>query len=103
MKLQGYGGDDVRPIMVLALNLSFALMFAAGCGEDSPVIDVGDEPYNPVIDPADFVAQIDNQYLPLMPGTTFVYEGETEDGKERIEVSVPHETKEILGVMCVVV
>ena len=78
-------------------------MFAVGCGEDSPVIEVGDEPYDPVISPADFVAQIDNQYLPFTPGTTFIYEGETEDGKERIEVNVTHETKEILGVTCIVV
>ena len=78
-------------------------MFALGCGEDSPVIDVGDESYDPVINPADFVAQIDNQYLPMIPGTTFVYDGETEDGKEKIEVNVTHETKEILGVVCIVV
>ena len=93
----------MKRIAILALNIGFALTFAVGCGEDSPVIDVGDEPYDPVINPADFVAQIDNQYLPLTPGTTFVYEGETEDGKERIEVSVTHETKEILGVTCIVV
>ncbi len=89
--------------LILTLNLGFAFMFALGCGEDEPVIDVGDEPYNPVINPADFVAQIDNQYLPMTPGTTFVYDGESEDGKERIEVEVTHETKEILGVTCIVV
>jgi len=93
----------MKQIIILALSIGLAVMFAVGCGEDSPVIDVGDEPYDPVINPADFVAQIDNQYLPLTPGTTFVYEGETEDGKERIEVSVTHETKEILGVTCTVV
>ncbi len=85
------------------LVLIFLLIFAAGCGEDSPVIDVGDEPYEPTINPDDFVAQIDNQYLPLTPGTTLVYEGDTEDGEERIEVEVTHETREILGVTCIVV
>ena len=89
--------------LVLTLNLAFALMLALGCGEDDPVIDVGDETYDPVINPADFVTQIDNQYLPMTPGTTFVYDGESEDGKERIEVEVTHETKEILGVTCIVV
>ena len=93
----------MKQIIILALSIGLAVMFAVGCGEDSPVIDVGDEPYDPVINPADFVAQIDNQYLPLTPGTTFLYEGETEDGKERIEVEVTHETKEILGVTCTVV
>ena len=93
----------MRQTSVLTVFMGFVVMFAVGCGEDSPVIEVGDEPYDPVISPADFVAQIDNQYLPFTPGTTFIYEGETEDGKERIEVNVTHETKEILGVTCIVV
>ena len=61
------------------------------------------EPYNPVIDPANFVGVIDNPYLPLTPGTTFVYEAETEDGLARDVIFVTHETKEILGVTCTVV
>ena len=93
----------MKRISILTLNLCFILAFAAGCGEDSPVIDVGDEPYEPVINPADFVAQIDNQYLPLTPGTTMIYEGESEDGSERIEVEVTQDTKEILGVTCTIV
>jgi len=60
-------------------------------------------PYRKEIDPANFVDRVDNRYFPLMPGTTFVYEGETEDGAVRIEDYVTHETKEILGVTCVVV
>jgi hypothetical protein len=103
MRISGFGDDMMRRIAILILKTGFVLIFAVGCGEDSPVIDVGDEPYNPIINPADFVAQIDNQYLPFTPGTTFIYEGETEDGKERIEVEVTHETKEILGVTCIVV
>ncbi len=88
--------------VILILNMGFLLMFAVSCNEDILVIDVGDELYNPEIEPADFVAQIDNQYLPLTPGTTFIYEGETEDDRERIEVTVTHNTKEILGVTCIV-
>lgn len=61
------------------------------------------EPYNPVIDPADFVGVIDNQYMPLTPGTTFIYEAETEDELTRDVIFVTHETKEILGVTCTVV
>jgi len=61
-------------------------------------------PYRKEIDPADFVDRVDNRYFPLTPGTTFVYEGETEDGEAvRIEDYVTHETKQILGVTCVVV
>lgn len=59
--------------------------------------------YDPVIDPADFVSTIDNPWFPLVPGTTFVYEAETEDGVETNTVEVTHDTKEILGVTCTVV
>jgi len=61
-------------------------------------------PYRKEIDPADFVDRVDNRYFPLTPGTTFVYEGETEDGEAvRVEDYVTHETKQVLGVTCVVV
>jgi hypothetical protein len=46
---------------------------------------------------------VDNPYFPLTPGTTRVYEGETEDGLERIEVVVTHDTREILHISCIVV
>ena len=46
---------------------------------------------------------IDNSYWPLVPGTTFVYEAQTDDEIERNEVYVSHNTKEIMGVTCVVV
>lgn len=65
--------------------------------------------YDPVIDPADFEdAQgkplpIDNPFHALTPGTTFVYEGEGEDGVEHIEVYVSKKKKQILGVRCTVV
>lgn len=59
--------------------------------------------YDPVIDPDDFVSAVDNPFMPLEPGTTFVYEAETEDALERVEVKVTDGTKEILGVTCVVV
>ncbi len=61
------------------------------------------EPYAPVIDPANFVNKIDNPYMPLIPGTTFIYEGQTEKGNEHNEVVVSSETKTIMGVTCLVV
>jgi hypothetical protein len=61
----------------------------------------GPAPYNPVIDPANFVSTIDNPYFPLQPGTTFIYEGLMPDGFERDEVAVTHNTRVILGVTCV--
>jgi len=62
-----------------------------------------DKTYHPQIDPADFVSTIDNPYFPLIPGTTFTYEAETEDGLERDVVAVTRDTKVILGVTTTVV
>jgi hypothetical protein len=47
--------------------------------------------------------EIDNPYLPLAEGDVLVYEGETEDGLERIIVVVSEETRVVLGVECRVV
>src|SRR3712207_4016697 len=55
--------------------------------------------YAPRIDPADFTTTIDNEYFPLKPGTTFVYEGGAQHG----EMTVTSETKKVMGVECVVV
>jgi hypothetical protein len=65
--------------------------------------ELGQGPYDPVLDPDDFVSGVTNPFFPLPPGRTMVYEVETEDGLEVITVEVLHETKEILGIECVVV
>ena len=76
-----------------------ALLFVqpAGC-EDEECEEV-DETYQPVIDPASFVAVVDNSHFPLTPGTKWVYQ----NGDERIEVTVTSDSKSVLGVPCVVV
>jgi hypothetical protein len=64
---------------------------------------VRNDPYQPKIDPAKFTAKIDNPYLPLLPGTSYRFEGTTSYGHETDTVTVTNETIEILGVRCVVV
>ena len=56
--------------------------------------------YAPTIDPANFVATIDNRYFPLVPGTGFHYKGVAENGKtpQTDDMVVTHQTKTILGV-----
>lgn len=73
-----------------------ALTTLAAC-TDAPA------PYAPQIDPAAFTTRIDNRYLPLAPGSKWVYEGEVEGGTERTTVIVSDQTKVIMGVTCVVV
>ena len=58
---------------------------------------LGGAPYDPVINPSNFVSQINNPFLPLAPGTTFYYLG----GGESNVVIVTENTKVILGVTCV--
>jgi hypothetical protein len=62
---------------------------------------LGPAPYDPVIDPANFVAKIDNPYFPLVPGTTFIFEGQTSEGLSRDEFAVTNNTRVIDGVTCV--
>jgi hypothetical protein len=86
---------------------------AAACGQDAsapsttsgktPSFPPRVSPYDPKINSSDFVAGIDNPYMPFEPGTTHVYEGVSEDEKETVTVFVTNKTKEILGVTATVV
>ncbi|MGH2728981.1 MAG: hypothetical protein ACRDJI_00065, partial [Actinomycetota bacterium] len=98
-----------RSVIVVVL---FALgAVACGDGADTrptsqtqePAFPPPVSPYEPHIDPADFVASIDNPYMPLEPGTTLVYEGQSDGEEEENTIVVTDRTKEILGVTCTVV
>jgi hypothetical protein len=56
----------------------------------------------PAVSPGDFVSVIDNRYLPLLPGTTLVYQPVGEDNVLNT-VQVTSAVKVILGVTCTVV
>jgi hypothetical protein len=62
-------------------------------------------PYSPKVDPANFVARVDNRCFPLAPGTVLRYRGFAENGRTpQTDVArVTHRTKRILGVDCTVV
>jgi len=64
---------------------------------------LGPAPYTPVVDSAHFPnpTTIDNDLFPLIPGTMFVYEGQTSEGFEHVEFLVTHKTKTILNIDCV--
>jgi hypothetical protein len=54
-------------------------------------------------DPSNFVATIDNPWLPFKPGAVLTYQG-TKDGKKAKDVTaVTHRTEVVAGVTCVVV
>ncbi len=52
----------------------------------------------PGIDPANFVATVDNPYFPLSPGRTWLYRGVTREGTETLRIEVTGQTRTILGV-----
>src|SRR5438067_2107456 len=58
--------------------------------------------YAPKIVPANFVATIDNRYLPFKPGTAFHYRGVRGTTPQRDDEVVTHQHKKILGVSCTV-
>jgi hypothetical protein len=53
--------------------------------------------------PGSFTPQVDNPWLPLRPGTTYVYRGVKEGEASRNVVTVTGQTRTIQGVRCVVV
>lgn len=59
--------------------------------------------YAPELDPASFVAVIDNAYAPFPVGAHWVYEGMTDAGLEHIEVDVLAETRTIEGIVATVI
>jgi len=65
--------------------------------------ELGQDLYDPPIHPDDFVGEVTNRFFPLPPGQKRIYEGDTEEGVERVEVEVLSEKREILGVSCTVV
>ena len=88
--------------------VTFGAAAACGGGGNSPsagpVISLdADSSRLPTIDPADFVAAIDNPYLPFTPGARWVYEGDVDGEHERIEVTVTADRHEVLGISAVVV
>jgi hypothetical protein len=91
------------PIRAKIVSILFIVVMLAACGGRGTSQPSPQETYAPVIDPANFVRAIDNPYWPLTPGTTYVYEGQTEKGNEHNEVFVTTETKVVQGVTCVVV
>ena len=94
----------VLPIVGVALIA--ALIFGAApstAGKPKPPSWALHGGYSPKIDPANFVAAVDNRYFPLKPGTTFHYKGFKGKTPQIDDMVVTHQTIRILGVTCTVV
>jgi len=64
-----------------------------------------DETYNPEILSANFTnsTTLTNPYLLFAPGKKYIYEAQTEDGLERVEVQRLAATKIVMGITCIMV
>jgi hypothetical protein len=88
-----------RSTIAPAAFLSLALAACGGSSQGTEQASTGPAR----IDPANFVARVDNPWYPLRPGTTYRYRG-TKDGKPAIDVvTVTRRTKTIQGVPTVAV
>jgi hypothetical protein len=86
----------------VTLGLS-TLLLALGVTMNANQIAAKSDEYDPKIDPAEFQATIDNPYLPLIPGTTYMLQEKRGKHVSQNEVTVTRDHKTIMGVPCVVV
>jgi hypothetical protein len=104
MPLGACGGDDGSTTSGTTAATEAPTGAPDEAAADAPVIDPGDGgDYRPALDPAATVDVIDNPYLPLLPGSRWVYEGVSEGEQERIEVVVTDERRQVMGIDAVVV
>jgi len=98
--------------IVIAPVLTAAAIFVAALigGAAPPPVDgpfLTDNPagvvvgvqYRPELDPVDFSTTVTNRYMPLVPGTTMIYEG----SGERVVVTVTGSTRTVMGIEAVVI
>jgi hypothetical protein len=91
-------GKKKSKILPILLGLA-----AAGAVAALLVFVVFKSKYNPEIEAEDFVAGVNNPYLPLVPGQVMRYRTTTAEGNENVTITITHDTKVILGVTCMVV
>src|SRR5437588_6655825 len=83
--------------MIFGLCAAAALL-SAGCGAHKSASPTSTASR---IQPANFVARVDNPWFPLTPGTTYVYRGVKDHKPARDVLAVTHQTKLIQGVRCI--
>jgi hypothetical protein len=87
----------------LAVIVALGGLCIAACGQPErlPIDPGAGGEYRVELDPAAFVATVDNPWLPFRPGSRWVYEDGS--GSTRIEVIVTDDTREIMRIKATVV
>jgi hypothetical protein len=85
--------------------VSFLLVAAvfAACKKDET--RQKDTSYNPAILASNFTnpTALTNPYFPFQSGKKYIYEGQTDEGFERIEIQLTNQSKTVMGIACAVV
>ena len=91
------------------IAIATSILVLAACGGDeeetSPQPTESTNPaafdpgkaYEPQVNAAELTANLSHALFPAPVGASWVYEAQTPDGVERIEISVPAETKDVWG------
>ena len=83
--------------IALALPLAVLACGDGTAGEPSPApLDLG-QPYQPRVSPGELSPDITNPLFPAPVGATWVFEADTGEGRERIEIAVEAETRNVWG------
>lgn len=102
----------MRRTLIILIGAALAIGGLAACGDDDSGGAANDTAgaggtttttYDPGITPADFTDPVENEYFPLTPGSRWLYEGQSEDGLEQVEVTVTDDTMEVMGIETTVV
>jgi hypothetical protein len=90
----------MNKILIAFMGIAMGFQFIS-CEKDQE--RTRDDYYLPILNPDSFTDSITNIYLPYVPGKVYTYEGQTDEGKETIVVTVTNDKKTILGIECIVV
>lgn len=95
-----------RRLAGLSIAISLAMgalpVGIASAGSCPVPLPQGSDPVT--LDPADFVAQIDNQYWPMAPGTEWFFRETDPDGSlQKVKITVTSKVKTIVGIEATVV
>jgi hypothetical protein len=89
-----------------ATGIMLSFLILAGCSTpltaQSTLTETVDVKYTVSISPVNFVEVVDNPYFPVLIGAKYVYEGNTENGVERIEIEVLPESRTVMGIRATV-
>jgi len=89
-----------RIAAVLGASAMVAVVTVSAAGARGSVVRTSRDaaPYEPVLDPANFVSVIDNPYYPLPVGRVLVYRGVRDGNKQIDTVTVTDQTKVLEGI-----